>query len=116
MRELGDKRGMANSLHSLGLVVHAQGDVVTARALFQESLMLFNEVGNKRGIIHSLVGWAKMAQVGGQLERATKLCGAVKALLDAINARLDSPEREIYERTVSIVRSQLSATKFAANW
>ena len=53
-RELGNKRGIAYSLWSLGNVVHQQGDNGAAQALWEESLAIFRELDNKRGIAWSL--------------------------------------------------------------
>lgn len=49
-RELGNKRGLANSLRIFGNVVWVQGDYASAQASYEESLALLQEIGDKRGI------------------------------------------------------------------
>src|SRR5207247_1842422 len=39
-REVGDQRGIANSLWKLGQIIHMQGDPAAARPLYEESLAL----------------------------------------------------------------------------
>jgi predicted ATPase/class 3 adenylate cyclase/DNA-binding CsgD family transcriptional regulator len=46
-RELGDKRGLAESLADLGWVLSTQNDVVAARTLQEESVALAREVGDR---------------------------------------------------------------------
>ncbi len=53
-RELGDKRGIASSLHNLGNLVWDQGDYALARSISEESLAIGRELGDKRGIASSL--------------------------------------------------------------
>lgn len=61
-RELGDKRGIAGSLHGLGNVTSNQGDYTSARNHYEESLTLKRELGDRSGIgaaLHNLGNVAK---------------------------------------------------------
>jgi predicted ATPase/DNA-binding SARP family transcriptional activator len=49
-REVGDRRGLANSLRNLGMVNLRQGDPVTARSLLTESLAIWRELSDRFGI------------------------------------------------------------------
>ena len=51
----------------------AQGDYEAARALLEESLAIFRELGDKRGIAWSLIGLAEVAQAQGDPEKARAL-------------------------------------------
>jgi predicted ATPase len=115
-RELGLKRDMAASLGNLGHLALIKGNYVAARAKYVESLILVRESGSKLTIVDCLVGCANLAQTTGQTERATKLCGAVSALLKAIAARLVSPEREMHEHTVTALRAHLDEAPFSKAW
>jgi non-specific serine/threonine protein kinase len=53
-RELGDRRGIAQSLGSLGFVALAQGDHAAARLLYEESLVIWQELGDRRRIAGAL--------------------------------------------------------------
>jgi hypothetical protein len=78
--------------------------------------MLFKQTGEKQDIIKGLVGWANLAQTIGQTERTMKICAALEVLLQTNNGNLVSPEREIYERVVTTLRSQLNDDVFAKVW
>jgi non-specific serine/threonine protein kinase len=53
-REMGDKKGIADSLRVLGSVVWVQGDYVAAQNYYEECLALLQEIGDKRGIASTL--------------------------------------------------------------
>jgi hypothetical protein len=48
-RELGDRWGIAASLNNLADVAHDQRDYSAARALSEESLQIYRQVGERRG-------------------------------------------------------------------
>src|SRR5262249_2493210 len=68
--ELGDKRGIANSLNSLGNVAQDQGKYEEARTLLQESLTISRELDDKRGIAISLDSLGTLAYAQGEYEAA----------------------------------------------
>jgi predicted ATPase/class 3 adenylate cyclase len=74
-RELGEKGGIASSLHPLGDLARDQGDYGRARALLEETLAIWRELGDKRGIAFSLMGLGRAAQEQGEY-------GAARALLE----------------------------------
>jgi tetratricopeptide (TPR) repeat protein len=43
-RELGDKRGIASTLHQLGTLAEAEGHLAEALQLFEESFRMLNEL------------------------------------------------------------------------
>jgi hypothetical protein len=107
---------MATALHRLGTVAYAQGDAGRATALYEESLALRRELGDKHGLAESLEGLAGMAVAQQQLERAARLLGAAAALREAIGAPLSPRERVRYDRDVSTVHAGLDEAAFAAMW
>ncbi len=60
-RELGDKKGTASSLLSLGVESHKNKNYAAARALFEESLALKRELGDNLGIAIALVNMGPLA-------------------------------------------------------
>src|SRR5207248_3271585 len=58
---------------NLGNVAQEQGDYTTARALFEECLTSFTELGDRRGIAHSLNGLGSVAQEQGDYTTARAL-------------------------------------------
>ena len=53
---MDDQRGISNSLNYLGDVALMQGDVTTARALYDECLALCKKIDEKTSMAHALLG------------------------------------------------------------
>ena len=56
-RKVGDKPGIANALHRLGVLAKYADDAVTARSRFEESLAIFRSIGFNEGtplVVHDL--------------------------------------------------------------
>ena len=87
-----------------------------ATALYEESLALRRELGNKHGLAECLEGLAGVAVAQRQLERAARLLGAAETLREATGAPLSPRERVRYDRDVSTVRAGLGEAAFAAAW
>jgi non-specific serine/threonine protein kinase len=83
-RELGDKRGIADSLTNLGAQAWAQGDYARATVLHEESLALYQELGDKRGIATSLTNLGAQAWAQGDYARALALYEESLALFQAL--------------------------------
>jgi len=125
-RELGDKRGVANSLTSMGTVAYLQGDYAAARSLLEESLAIRRELGDKRGCAQCLAGLGGVAAGMGQaqaqtraeaqVQRGATLLGAAEALLGAISAVLDPEDRMVYEQGVASARAKLGEAEFDKAW
>ena len=89
-REFGPagKQGMAYALHNLGLVASQQGDLRRSKALVEESLALFQEVGDKFGIAQCLPALGNnVFVVDADYERGRKLAEAGLALYKEIGDR-----------------------------
>jgi DNA-binding CsgD family transcriptional regulator/tetratricopeptide (TPR) repeat protein len=54
-RELGDQENVAWSLFHLAILAIEQGEYASGRALFEETLRMHRDLGNKRGIAASLL-------------------------------------------------------------
>lgn len=71
-RELGDKQGMAFSLGTLGMAAWLRTDYASARAFFQQGLMLRRETNDKVG--YSLRHLGMVAWCEENYEQAAELC------------------------------------------
>jgi hypothetical protein len=65
MRELGDRWGIAMSLHNLGEVADCQGDTALAQALHLESLAHARELGDRQLAVSALESLAGAAESQG---------------------------------------------------
>jgi len=72
-RELGDQRGMADSLVNLGIVAHSLADYTSAQILHEESLAIRRELGDKGGIANSLANLGNVAYSQGDYTASRSL-------------------------------------------
>jgi hypothetical protein len=106
-------------LHNLGYVVLRQGDGQQAAALFEESLVLYQDLKRKHGVTECLIGLAGVAAVSGQpttARRAARLFGAAERLLEATGGGLAAADQAEHDRYVALARDQLDEAAFAAAW
>ncbi len=94
------------------------GDYHKAKALFEESLRLSNEYGNKNGTTISLAGFASVLEMTGKPEQAARLFGAVESLLEGIGmaGRMDPSDQKEFDHYVAAVRAQLDEAAVAKAW
>jgi non-specific serine/threonine protein kinase len=59
------RSGYAKASHAAGALASLQGDPAAAQAFFEESLALFRELGDKRGIASSLIQLGVVARIQG---------------------------------------------------
>ena len=64
-REVGDKQGLAYSLHPMGMTALARGDYLAAREFLEESVALFREVVDGYGLALALFSSGDVALVQG---------------------------------------------------
>ncbi len=60
-------------LQEAGSMAWSQGDYVAARALYEESLTIYRELGNRTGIANALIGLGSVARAQGDLAAACAL-------------------------------------------
>ena len=92
VRADGNDWDVAIALGDLGDVLHAQGDDAAARRHYAESLQLWLELGDERGVAQGLEGFAVLAAADGHPERAVRLIGAARAIRERITEP-NSPSR-----------------------
>lgn len=80
-REMGDKKGIAGALHSLGVIAAKQGDYASAQVLLEESLALERELGDRRGIAYLLNSMGPMELAQGDYNSSRKLFEESLALM-----------------------------------
>jgi predicted ATPase/class 3 adenylate cyclase/Tfp pilus assembly protein PilF len=71
-KTIGDKKGIAESLHNLGKVSDMKGDSEQARIYFEESLAIRKEIGDKNGISDSVQSLGNLSADQGDYEQAKK--------------------------------------------
>jgi hypothetical protein len=104
------------ALSHLARVTAFQGDFAVALVLYQETLALAKEMGDKLITCFVLEGLADIAVSQGESIWAARLWGAAKALRDATGAPLYPVYRADYERSIAAARAQVGEQIFAAAW
>ncbi len=87
-----------------------------ARALFEESLSVAREIGDKLNSTFYLEGLASVVAAQGEPVWAARLWGAAEARRESMGVPISPVERTAYERTVERVRAQLGEKAFATAW
>ena len=100
----------------LGLAAFRQGDHAAAWALYEESLRIFQELGDRFTISTVLAGLAGLAVAQAQPERALRLAGAATALGETLGAPLLPGFPTMFERAVELARRVVSAAAGEATW
>lgn len=72
-KRLGYRRGIAASLHNLGMIAEDRGDVEKAEDLYQKSLQIEEELENSEGVAATLNNLGNIAYHRGELEKAEEL-------------------------------------------
>jgi len=95
---------------NLGWAAFLRGNEEDAKVLYQQSLMLCRQLGDKLGAAESLEGLACVAEKGGETERSARLFGAADSLFRALNKpRLPG------DRALALREPYLSAAQSRAN-
>ena len=71
-RELGDKRGIAKSLHNSGMVFSLQGDYSAAKISYEGCLALSKDIGDKREMAAATTSLGNVANYMGDYETARR--------------------------------------------
>jgi Tetratricopeptide repeat len=104
------------ALHAWGFVTWQQGDVNTGRALLEESMAMFREMGHRYGLARSLERLGGLALALGQTERAARLYGSAASLREAIGSPPGPLGLVELDRDVAAIRASLGEPAFAQAW
>ncbi len=86
-RVLGNKEGIAWSLHILGLMAEQESDYERATALFEDSLALGRELGEKGWVSNELIQLGNVAREQGDHGRAAALYTEALTLARAVGEK-----------------------------
>jgi hypothetical protein len=111
-RRLGDKGMLPSFLMRLALL--SDQHEVNSRPLYEESLMIVREVGDRSGIAAAIEGLAGVFAQEADLQRAARLYGAASTLREAIGAARPLEEEAAYTQQLTSVRRRLAEDAFAA--
>jgi non-specific serine/threonine protein kinase len=107
VRPAGNAWDVAIALGDLGDVLHAQGNDAEARRHYAESLRLWLELGDERGVAQGLEGFAILAAADARMERAVRLIGAARAIRERITEPNSPSRRNALERLLAAAHADL---------
>ena len=110
-KDLGDKSGIARSLHQLGMVHQDQGNYPEAVKLYEQSLDIKKDLGDKSGIASSL------GQLGRIKEENKDLEGALGDYLMALSIfeELQSPYRDLAKKDIARLKETMGEEAFQSS-
>ncbi len=114
-RTLQDARGVGWSICGLGITARLARGYKRAEGLLREALSLFRELGDKYGMVNTLIEVGRVAVRRGDTERAARLFGAAQSLREAVGAPLLPYDLPSYSRQYS-AETQLRGTGFDSIW
>lgn len=86
LRHVNDERAIAAVLSNQGALMNDRLDPLQAQDYFKQSLSMFRDLGQRDDIIEGLEGFAGVAVLLNQPERAARLFGAAQALRESIGS------------------------------
>jgi len=113
---VGNAQGIGFSLFHLGRIDRLQGDCNSAQVHLTEALQLFWQIGDKRGLGYSLFGFACLAQVLEEPDRAAHLIGVVDSIREDLGTLLEAILQIEYEQAKAAIQEALGEEIFQIAW
>ena len=93
-----------------------EGHVTLAQALYRQTIIAWEELGNRGAQAHQLECLAFLAQAEGRAERAARLLGAADAARAAHHSPMWPDQQTEYDRELGALRGQLGDAALASAW
>jgi DNA-binding CsgD family transcriptional regulator/tetratricopeptide (TPR) repeat protein len=114
LRELDAQGYLASILSNQGFTFLHLGEIEPARAKFGESMAIYQDAQNKRGMIDNLVGFAAIAIQAGIPDSGVRLLAAAESL-SGLPATLTWPATQMeFNRSLELARTKLANSHFQA--
>ncbi|MBE9595141.1 MAG: tetratricopeptide repeat protein, partial [Proteobacteria bacterium] len=106
--ELGDKSGIASTIHQLGMIHQQQGRYEEAEKMYQDSLKINEELGDKSGIASTL------GQMGRIFQAQENYKEALRSYLHAfvIFNELNLPYKDLAGQHISKLKEEIGGSLF----
>jgi tetratricopeptide (TPR) repeat protein len=100
----------------LAHIARYTGDLASAKSIYRETILGWQDIGNRGAIAHELESFAAIAITEEEPQRALKLFGAAEVLRERSNSPMTDFERIEYDQMVAHVRSLLDETNSHSFW
>jgi hypothetical protein len=107
------------ALPTLAIIARSEGARKRAAALFGEGLELSAEIGEKTNVAYYLEGLAEVSASEDRLERAARLWGAARALLETIEVipyPHHAADRAFFEQRLAEARARFDGGRWEEAW
>jgi predicted ATPase/DNA-binding XRE family transcriptional regulator len=108
--------GIANISTLLGHLARQEQGYERAKRRYQESLRIYQRLGNATYTAWCLEGIAAVSCAEGSYERATRLAAAAAVLRRAAHTPLPLGEQEDFDKVVMTARAELDESVFTQQW
>ena len=103
-------------LSELGHIARLTGDIPQAKQIYQQTILRFQDAGNRAAIAHQLECFAFIALGDGEPLRSAKLLGAADALRERVESQMTGHERLEYDQQLTHLHSLLHDSTLNALW
>ena len=103
-------------LSELGHIARVTGNLAQAKQVYQQTILRYQDMGNRGAIAHQLECFAFIALGEGELLRAAKLFGSAESLREGVNSQMTEREKVEYDQEVARLRSLLAESEFSSYW
>jgi predicted ATPase/class 3 adenylate cyclase len=100
----------------LGHITRYTGDLAEAKSIYRETILGWQDIGNRGAIAHELESFAAIAIIEEEPQRALKLFGAAESLRERSNSPMTDFERVEYDQMVAHARSLLTELVSKSLW
>jgi predicted ATPase len=114
--QLGDRYRFNTSQSELAHIERRAGNVEEAKRLYRQSIVIWQEFGQRAAIAHELECFAFLARAQTQCSRAACLLGAAQAFRAAIGSAMTRQEEGEYQREVRALYAQMGTEAAALQW
>ncbi len=98
---------------NLAAVACESKDYQASHAYTLESMKISEEMGSSVSVGYALERFAALAVIGGEMERAARLSGAMEAIYDAAGYKIEEVDRLFLDRYLGEARSAMGKDGFA---
>jgi predicted ATPase len=100
-------------------LAHAErisGHCNKAKTLYKETIVIWQDLGQKAAVAHQLECFAFHHQIDHQYKLAAKLLGAAEVLREQTKSQMIQSELEEYDRYVALLRQNIGSDDLAKSW
>jgi predicted ATPase len=115
-RQMADQWGTARSCADLGYLACEQHDYVAAHEWLAEALQICQALEHGRGMINAIEGFALLAALQGNVERALTLGGAAAAVRKTTSVRTSKRIQALLEGALELAWKQQDASSARSLW